>query len=473
MAYYGGGPGGLRRALFPQLNYENMIGQEQPDQMRQLQPRVLPDPGQVPTPPQVGPGTMSPQERGALGRGGTAQYLYPDERQIRRGANRPNVQPTGTQNLMSALVGDRPRSEEDLGRLDMAKNMGLIGSGLSLISTIGGVQRPDLPGHPGSLGRNLADALSTGITTARGIYGESEPEQPEFITGPGGGIYEYDPETREFRSRVAGKPETQVLGNELLVEDPSTGQWGPRYEGLTDDETIALRLNNIDPQDYKDGNLTQEQRTELGTALQELNSSRASRVTVGGSTADSAGGALGSQMVDWLGETRSGAQTSVDLLQAVAKADELLDIIPDDAFRFGGGVRQWIDQNVDASPEKDRYLAAVAEFQTQVAQVVLAQLSAFPGQISDSERRFVESFSGMNFSESREQIRGRLNALATKFRAPVANYISFYDSFDPAQYNISAAQMAPYQTYYDQLKTISQQLDESAAARLLARGGFN
>jgi hypothetical protein len=378
---------------------------------------------------------------------------------------------SGTQKFMSQMLGARPRTQAGLERVDAAKRMGMLGAGISMLGTIGGVQRPDLPGHPGSLGRNLADALSTGIGMARGTYAASEPEQPEFITGPGGGIYGYDPDTRQFAELVKGRPETQALGSELLVQD-TAGEWGPAYEGLSVDERIALRLNNIDPQDYKDGNLTQGQRTELGTALQELNSSRASRVTVGGSTAESAGGALGSQMVTWLGETRTGAQTSVDLLQAVAKADELLDLIPDEAFRAGGGVRQWIDQNVAPSPEKDRYLAAVAEFQTQVAQVVLAQLGAFPGQISDSERRFVESFSGMNFSESREQIRGRLNALATKFRAPVANYISFYDSFDPAQYNISAEQMAPYQAYYDQLTTITGQLNEAAAARLLARGGF-
>ena len=48
----------------------------------------------------------------------------------------------------------------------------------------------------------------------------------------------------------------------------------------------------------------------------------------------------------------------------------------------------------------------------------------------------------------------------------------FYDSFDPGQYNISASQMAPYKAYYDELTTISQRLDEGAAARLLARGGF-
>ena len=467
MAYYGGGANALRQALMlggrpgivPPIQMPQQRPQQAPARMRQ--PAVS-YPSRPAAPPQVAQGRMTPQQRGALGRGGTAQYRYPNE---------VRDQMTGTQKFMAQMVGSRPNTQADVDRLDAAKRMGFLTAGLSLLGNIGGVQRPDLEGHPGSFGRNLADALSTGIGMARGTFAASEPGEPEFISGPGGGIYGYDPDTRQFAELVKGKPETQALGTELLVQD-AEGIWGPAYQGLTTDEAIALRLTNIDPEAYRSGNLTLEQRTELGTAIQELNSSRASNVNVGGATAESAGGALGTQTVSWLGDLRSGAQTSVDLLQAVAKADELLDIIPDEAFRFGGGVRQWIDQNVAASPEKDRYLAAVAEFKTQVAQVVLAQLSAFPGQISDSERRFVESFSGMNFSESREQIRGRLNALAGKFRAPVANYISFYDSFDPGQYNISATQMAPYKAYYDELTTISQRLDEGAAARLLARGGF-
>ena len=166
MAYYGGGANALRQALMlggrpgivPPIQMPQQRPQQAPARMRQ--PAVS-YPSRPAAPPQVAQGRMTPQQLGALGRGGTAQYRYPNE---------VRDQMTGTQKFMAQMVGSRPNTQADVDRLDAAKRMGFLTAGLSLLGNIGGVQRPDLEGHPGSFGRNLADALSTGIGMARGTF---------------------------------------------------------------------------------------------------------------------------------------------------------------------------------------------------------------------------------------------------------------------------------------------------------------
>jgi hypothetical protein len=236
MAYYGGGAHALRQALMlggrpgivppiqmPQQRPQQAPAQQAPARMRQ--PAVS-YPSRPAAPPQVAPGSMTPQQVQALGRGGSAKSLYPNEG-IRREPNQPNRHMTGTQKFMSQMLGAQPKTGADLDRLDAAKRMGLVGAGISLLGNIGGVQRPDLPGHPGSFGRNLADALSTGIGMSRGTFAGSEPAAPEFITGPGGGVYRYDSETDALTQAVPGVGEQYTLapgarrfgpGGQLLAE---------------------------------------------------------------------------------------------------------------------------------------------------------------------------------------------------------------------------------------------------------------
>ena len=200
MAYYGGGANALRQALMlggrpgivPPIQMPQQRPQQAPARMRQ--PAVS-YPSRPAAPPQVAQGRMTPQQLQALGRGGTAQYRYPNE---------VRDQMTGTQKFMAQMVGSRPNTQADVDRLDAAKRMGFLTAGLSLLGNIGGVQRPDLPGHPGSFGRNLADALSTGIGMSRGTFAASEPVAPEFISGPGGGIYRYDSEGGALTQAVPG-----------------------------------------------------------------------------------------------------------------------------------------------------------------------------------------------------------------------------------------------------------------------------
>ena len=403
MAYYGGGPGGLRRALFPQLNYENMIGQEQPDQMRQLQPRVLPDPGQVPTPPQVGPGTMSPQELGALGRGGTAQYLYPDERQIRRGANRPNVQPTGTQNLMSALVGARPRSEEDLGRLDMAKNMGLIGSGLSLISTIGGVQRPDLPGHPGSLGRNLADALSLGITAARGTYGATKQEPPQIVSGPGGGLYSVDPRSGDVTNVVEGQGDDYTLASGATRYDDQGNvvargaEEGPS-SALRDAATVLGVDLNHPISDIDRGRL-RDQMERMKSGGITINTGDEAPAVVGD---DSLVGFIDS----WMDKTST-------LLPTISRIDQAMQIVNDPEFaKVSGpmsgirtGARQWFTA---LGFSDGAALVLSAEFDQIMAAEGMAELAGFTGPKTEAEQLIAWSMAMANRDLTAEELKAGL-----------------------------------------------------------------
>ena len=231
MAYYGGGANALRQALMlggrpgivPPIQMPQQRPQQAPARMRQ--PAVS-YPSRPAAPPQVAQGRMTPQQLGALGRGGTAQYRYPNEG-IQREPNQPNRYMTGTQKFMSQMLGAQPKTGADLDRLDAAKRMGFLTAGLSLLGNIGGVQRPDLPGHPGSFGRNLADALSTGIGMSRGTFAASEPVAPEFISGPGGGIYRYDSEGGALTQAVPGVGEQYTLapgarrfgpGGELLAE---------------------------------------------------------------------------------------------------------------------------------------------------------------------------------------------------------------------------------------------------------------
>lgn len=221
MAYYGGGAHALRQALMlggrpgivPPIQMPQQRPQQAPAQMRQPAVSYPSRPG---APPQVAQGRMTPQQLQALGRGGTAQYRYPNEG-IQREPNQPNRYMTGTQKFMSQMLGAQPKTGADLDRLDAAKRMGLVGAGISLLSNIGGVQRPDLPGNPGSFGRNLADALSTGIGMSRGTFAASAPAAPEFISGPGGGVYRYDSETDALTEAVPGVAPTDSRPSEIQL----------------------------------------------------------------------------------------------------------------------------------------------------------------------------------------------------------------------------------------------------------------
>jgi hypothetical protein len=262
-----------------------------------------------------------------------------------------------------------------------------------------------------------------------------------------------------------------------LVKGPHGGT------SILEDDGTLRELIPGDPRSERQRNLlwwdslpedTEKQRAFKDAVHEQLSRSSAGvTIDIGDKAADAAGREMGISTVQWLAASRAGATNAIDLLQAVGKAHDLLDIIPDKAFRAGGKATQWIDQNVAPSDEKDRYLAAAAEFQTQVAQVVLALLDAFPGQISNEERAFVEEIAGMNFTEAPEQIRGRLDALASKFRAPIDEYLMLTENIDPEAYGISSVQIRPHIAYSERLREILGAVDESAAGRLLARGEIN
>lgn len=231
----------------------------------------------------------------------------------------------------------------------------------------------------------------------------------------------------------------------MQPEPPQVAEPGQDME-----DAILELYGPVDPR-----TLTRDQLAKAGELARQYALERAeaggTRVTIEGEQAASAAASkIGSASAESLLGAAETARSAIGRITTAGQMKQLLEN-PEARKVFGPGatVRQLL-QRANSDPTARRI---AAQYRALAGQGVLEGLDAFPGQISDKEREYLERISAADESLTVDELQAGLDAIERIQRSNARRYLDEIEAFDPAAFNVTPQQMGQLRALADRVRT--------------------
>lgn len=169
-------------------------------------------------------------------------------------------------------------------------------------------------------------------------------------------------------------------------------------------------------------------------------------VNTGDKAAGAAAGAFGSDAASRIISSSKSAEAAVGIMSTVAQADALLQR-PEAQQVTGPGATIFTLRERFRDNPAAREIAA--QFDVLTSDIMLQTIDSFEGALSDKELAFIERASAADRNMTVEELRAGLDLLRRIAERDVEAYVTEFDAFNPAAFDVAPEQMQQYRALRD------------------------